>query len=216
MLFPLRDENPTSTIPVLTYALIVGNLALWMYEVSLSESALNRFIATAGATPVHLMRVTDHALTEAGTVLLTPLTYMFLHGSWMHVLGNMWFLWVFGDNIEDRLGKLRFVTLYLGTGAIAVLTQTALDPQSAIPIVGASGAVSGVLGAYAVLYPRARIYTFVWLILFIRFFYLPAILYLGMWFGWQFLSLGEAGVAWWAHIGGFIAGAVGGLILRRR
>jgi membrane associated rhomboid family serine protease len=133
---------------------------------------------------------------------------MFMHAGWMHVISNMWFLWVFGDNVEDFFGPTLYLPFYVFTGLAATATHIAFDASSVIPVVGASGAVSGVLGAYVVLYPRARVYTFVWIIIFIKTFYLPAWVFLGLWIGMQFFSLGDAGVAWWAHIGGFAAGAV--------
>ena len=165
---------------------------------------------------------TGYRLAAEGAVpaWLTILTCIFLHGGWMHFLGNMWFLWIFGDNVEDRFGHLGFAAFYLGTGALASLSHLGLYPDSVIPTIGASGAIAGVMGAYFVLYPRARVLTLVPIFFFLEFFVLPAPLFLGVWFALQFFqgaaSLGTdaAGVAWWAHIGGFVAGALLGLLAR--
>jgi len=180
---------------------------VWAYELSLQPEFLQQFFFQAGAVPIRFTGQPYQTALDLPPAPLTALTSMFVHGGWMHVLSNMWFLWVFGDNVEDAFGKLLFPAFYLITGLAATGVHIWADPTSVQPVVGASGAISGVLGAYAVLFPRARVYTVVLIIIIIRAFYLPAILFLGLWFGLQFLSLGQAGVAWWAHIGGFVAGA---------
>ena len=179
----------------------------------LEASLLGALFERAGAIPV---RFTGDVVPVDGALdlHLTLVSSLFLHGGWAHVLGNMWFLWIFGDNIEDRLGPFFFLLFYLFAGVAATATHIATVPDSTAPVIGASGCISGVLGAYAVLLPRARVYSYIWIVIFIRTFYLPAALYLGFWFLWQFLSLGQEGVAWWAHIGGFIAGLGFGLLLR--
>lgn len=208
MFFPLRDDNPRSAFPALTLAIIAANAAVWAYELSLGDDFLQQFVLIAGAIPA---RFTGQAVTVPPGAYPAPLTLlssMFMHGGWMHLLSNMWFLWIFGDNVEDYFGPKIFLIFYLVTGLAATATHVAVDVGSTVPVVGASGAVSGVLGAYVVLFPRARVYTYIWILILIRTFYLPAWIFLGLWIGVQFFSLGEAGVAWWAHIGGFAAGAI--------
>ena len=187
---------------------IVANALVWFYELSLGDEFLQQFVFQAGAIPARLTGAAAVNVPDAYPAPLTLMSSMFMHAGWMHVISNMWFLWVFGDNVEDFFGPTLYLPFYVFTGLAATATHIAFDASSVIPVVGASGAVSGVLGAYVVLYPRARVYTFVWIIIFIKTFYLPAWVFLGLWIGMQFFSLGDAGVAWWAHIGGFAAGAV--------
>jgi membrane associated rhomboid family serine protease len=206
---PLRDLNPTRRKPVVTWLLIAVNVGVWLYQWSLGPE-MEAFVREWGAVPYHL--------THGGKlgIYLTPLTSMFMHGGWLHLIGNMWFLHVFGDNIEDELGHARYLFFYLVSGLGAVALQVVIDPSSTIPMVGASGAIAGVLGGYMMLHPRARILTLVPIVFFIQFVELPAFLFLFVWFGLQllqgFLSLGVAaeeavgGVAFFAHIGGFIMG----------
>jgi membrane associated rhomboid family serine protease len=225
---PLRDANPTRRTPVVTLALIAACFAVFAYELGLlasaGDAALERFVTEWGVVPA--------AATGAwrgGNVLsaesATLVTSQFLHGGWLHLIGNMLYLWIFGNNIEDRLGRIRFVLFYLGGGVVAGLTQIAIDPSSTIPMVGASGAIAATLGAYLVLYPRARITTLVFLGFFYQLINVPAVAVLGFWFALQlidgFASLGVegvgGGVAFFAHIGGFVAGAViARLFIRRR
>ena len=216
MFLPLRDENPTASTPYVTYALIAANVAVFLVEVVLGREALGQWVFPAwGAVPAEIL---------ADPVRRAPslLTCMFLHGGWMHLIGNMWFLYIFGDNVEDRLGKPLFVLFYLASGLGATALQVAIQPGSVIPIVGASGAIAGVLGAYALVYPRARVVTLLWLFIFVRLIRIPAVAFLGIWFGMQFLSgLGSlgatgGGTAWWAHVGGFVVGGAVGYWLRRR
>ncbi len=215
MFLPLRDENPTASTPYVTYALIAVNTAVFLLEVLAGPEALaTRIFPAWGAVPSALL---------ADPVGRAPslITSMFLHGGWLHLIGNMWFLYIFGDNVEDRLGKPLFVVFYLASGLGATALQVAVQPGSTIPMVGASGAIAGVLGAYALVYPRARVVTLVWLFIFIRLIQIPAVWFLGIWFGMQFLqgvgSLGATGggTAWWAHVGGFVVGGGVGYLLRR-
>lgn len=219
-LIPIRDDNPTRTFSYLTVALIVVNTLAWFTEPNLGIGLnldLARFFCRWGVVPY---QISGHApatpvlcgIMPDKNIYLSLITSMFLHGGPLHLAGNMLFLWVFGNNIEDTLGKFRFVVFYLLTGMIAGYAHVLLNADSSIPTVGASGAVAGLLGAYIVLFPRARITTLV-IFYFITSIRLPAIVVLGIWFLSQFLigagqQLGGAGVAWAAHIGGFIAGAL--------
>jgi membrane associated rhomboid family serine protease len=198
---PLRDVIPSRTTPVVGITLIVLNVLVFLYEWSLGEHALRRFIMTWGLVP---------AVFDWSTVI----TSMFLHGGWEHIIGNMLYLWIFGDNVEDRLGHGRFLFFYIMCGIAAALVQTAFNPDSAIPMVGASGAISGVLGAYIILFPHSRVLTLIPLFIFIEIIEVPAIILLGLWFLLQLLSgVGSltqpeagGGVAFWAHAAGFVAG----------
>ena len=209
-MFPLKDENPTKRFPFLTILLIAVNTAVFVF--TLLNGTFEETINLYGMRPVEVL---------AGKRLETLFISMFLHGGILHILGNMLYLYIFGDNIEDVLGHGKFLAFYLGTGMIASLAHAVTDPTSYIPTIGASGAISGVLGAYLVLYPRAKVYTAVGFYLFWRIVMIPAIFFLGFWFLLQVLSASitwmtglTEGVAYWAHIGGFIAGAV--LILPAR
>src|SRR6188508_1436374 len=211
-MIPLRDIIPSRTVPFVTIALIVVNVLVFLFELSLGD-ALDLFLSS-------------WALIPAEFSLVTLVTSMFLHGGLMHVGGNMLFLWIFGDNVEDRMGHGRFLLFYLLCGSAAAIAQTLMQPDSLIPMVGASGAIAGVMGAYFVLYPHSRIVTLVPIFLFIQLIEVPAIVFLGIWFLMQFLSgVGSVataasrqpagGVAFWAHVAGFAAG-VGGVFLFRR
>jgi len=209
-MIPLRDSNPSGTIPAVTVSLIVINTLVWLYEVALGAQ-LDRFLFQYGLVPLRF--VVSYRL-EGGVAdnAIVPLfCSMFLHGGWLHIIGNMWFLWIFGDNIEDRLGHVRYLIFYLLCGIGAALLHVAFNSGSRLPMVGASGAISGVLGAYLVSFPHARVHTLLIIFFFIRFVELPAYLFLIFWFLFQFLS-GTAqiganqdvgGVAYWAHMGGF-------------
>ncbi|HEX2253968.1 MAG TPA: rhomboid family intramembrane serine protease [Thermoanaerobaculia bacterium] len=229
-MIPLRDLNPSRRRPFVTVALIAVNLVAFLYELALGPE-LQGFLQEAAFVPARLF---EESL-PAGAVApegLSVLVSMFLHGGWMHFLGNMLFLWVFGDNVEDRLGHLRYVVFYLACGYAAALAHAAANPASGLPAIGASGAIAGVLGAYLLLHPRAPIVTLIFLGFFITTTRVPAIVYLPLWFGIQFVSglaslgaqtgtSGTGGVAWFAHIGGFVAGFVflallGGLRRPRR
>lgn len=221
MFFPFRDDNPHTTTPFVNYGLIVACVLIFLWEVSGGERGHQAITYVFGLIPARLF---GGAAPVAGLPEIAPwltiFTSMFLHGGWMHLLGNMLYLWIFGDNIEHSLGHVRYLVFYLLCGIAAAFAQSISAPTSGIPMVGASGAISGVLGAYLVLHPKANIRVFVFMI-FITTINLPAFLVLGGWFAMQLISsaqvnAGEAGVAFLAHIGGFIAGAVLVFFFRRR
>src|ERR1041385_8470822 len=197
-MIPLRDVIPSRTTPYITITIIGLNALAWLFEVSLPHEDLNQFLATFGVVPAYFSWP-------------TLITSMFLHGSWSHVIGNMWYLWIFGDNVEDRVGHGRFIIFYLLCGVAAALGQVAMDPSSALPTIGASGAIAGVMGGYFVLYPQSRVLTLIpWI--FLQIVELPAIVLLGFWFLIQLLNAGAiaasanmqgGGVAFAAHVAGF-------------
>lgn len=223
MFFPLKDENPTTRPPIVTIALMVICVLVFFLEVSSGQQGMQQIIYQFGLIPSVLLGLNELPpnldVIPAGATLITS---MFLHGGWMHLIGNMWFLWIFGDNIEDELGHGRFLLFYLLSGLGAAALQIIIGPNSDIPMVGASGAISGVLGAYMLLYPRAKILTLVFLGFFITMMRITAIWFLGIWFGMQLLfGLASAGgtgggIAWWAHIGGFLAGVGLLYVLRQK
>jgi len=205
-MIPLKDENPSKRFPVVTVSLIAINLAAFIYVLSLGKGA-EQLVYRMGVVPYNIVNVGLPAYP-------TLFTSMFLHGGWAHLLGNMLYLWIFGDNIEDFLGKIKFVVFYLVCGFIASFAHILTQASSQIPTIGASGAISGILGGYILLYPKARVLTLIPLGYFIRLIKLPAVAVLGIWILIQFLSglaslpgsAGKGGVAWFAHIGGFIGG----------
>jgi membrane associated rhomboid family serine protease len=227
-MFPYKDENPTSIRPVITVSVVVINVLAWLLlQGAGNAGALAESICELGLIPGDLLgRLPDGyelpigqgmaCVMSGSPALHTPFTSMFLHGSWFHLLGNMWFLWVFGNNIEDAMGHLRFVVFYLLCGLLAAAAQVASAPSSPVPMVGASGAISGVMGAYLVLYPRVRVHTIIFLGIFITRVTLPAWLMLVYWAFLQMLGSLPAvagadsggGVAFMAHLGGFVAGVV--------
>jgi membrane associated rhomboid family serine protease len=210
---PLYDQNPTRRLPVVTFVLIGVNAAVFIFELLLPRAGLtlDGFYARAGMIPYELAHRVD--IPPSGLVpwWATPFTAMFMHGGWLHIIGNMLYLWIFGNNVEDLLGKARFVAFYLLCGLAAAFTQVIVDVDSTTPVIGASGAVAGVLGAYIVVWPRARVMTLLTLGFFFPVVQMPAWALLGVWFLLQAvqgaLSLGgETDVAYFAHIGGFVAG----------
>jgi membrane associated rhomboid family serine protease len=211
-MIPLRDVIPSRTFPFFTITFIVVNSVAFLFELSLPEPALDSFLLMYGVVPVRFS-------------WLAVVTSMFLHGGWLHFLGNMLYLWIFGDNVEDRLGHGRFVLFYLLCGAAAALAHVFMNPSSAIPTIGASGAIAGVMGAYFVLYPQSRVLALLPLFIFWEIIEVPAILFLGIWFVMQFFSgigsiaadatVQTGGVAFWAHVAGFLAGIAGVLALRK-
>jgi membrane associated rhomboid family serine protease len=223
-MFPYRDDNPTLSTSIVTLLLIGANVAVWILVQGMGrDPQLARSVCELGLIPgEYLGRVlpgTTVPLSPNAECVLgvarhwyTPLTSMFLHGGWFHLIGNMWFLWLFGNNVEDSMGHLRYLVFYLLCGLAAAATQTFISPDSILPMVGASGAISGVMGAYIVLYPRVRVHMLIFLFIFITRIVVPAYLMLGYWFLLQLLggsaARGEGGVAFWAHVGGFVAGAV--------
>lgn len=207
-MIPLRDENPTATFPLVTLLFILTNIVLFIYELSLAETTINQFVTRMAVIPHELVR--GAAFREYPTLV----TSMFLHGDPLHLLFNMLFLWIFGNNIEDALGHVSFVFFYLLCGIVGSLTHVFLNASSVVPLIGASGAISGVLGAYLILYPRARVQV---ALFFIRVVRVPAWFFLIAWIAFQVIqglpslgtAAGQAGrVAWLAHIGGFVAGIV--------
>jgi membrane associated rhomboid family serine protease len=205
-MFPISDVIPSRTTPVVTIGLIALNAFVFLYEITLSDRQLQAFVQSYGVVPAYLM-------------WSSVVTSMFLHSGWLHFLGNMLYLWIFGDNVEDRLGHGRFLLFYLACGAAAALGQAGTNPSSVVPMLGASGAIAGVMGAYFVLFPHSRVLTAVFIVFFMDIIEIPAIFFLGIWFLMQFLSgvgsLGadsaSAGVAFWAHIVGFAVGALAGV-----
>jgi membrane associated rhomboid family serine protease len=225
-MFPYKDENPLFRPPVVTVAIIAINVLSWVLLQGMgNEPQLSRSVCQLGLipgdfleriiTPVAVRLAPEYSCIVSGQrVWYTPLTSMFMHGSWFHLLGNMWFLWLFGNNVEDSTGRARFALFYVLCGLAAAATQSLIDPSSVIPMVGASGAIGGVMGAYTVLYPKVRVHMLIFLGFYITTIVVPAYLMLGYWFLLQLLSglpaLGskEGGVAFWAHVGGFLAGAL--------
>ncbi len=213
-MIPLRDSTRSETVPIVNYTLIAANVAVFLYELSLG-SHLNQFIFDYGLVPGQLLEIIHSGNVSLGT-FLPIFTSMFIHGGWMHLLGNMLFLYIFGDNVEDRFGHGWYLAFYFVSGIAAASTQTYFNPGSDAPMVGASGAIAGVLGAYVCMFPSARITTLIPIIFFFQIVDLPAFLFLGIWFLLQAVSgvlslrIGSdaGGVAWWAHIGGFAAGAI--------
>jgi membrane associated rhomboid family serine protease len=220
LLLPLKDVNPTRHRPVVTYSLIGINILVFIFELWSGHGGA-RIVTAYGATPFEITHMTDLTGQIGGImhypgpkpIYLTLFTSMFLHGGFFHLGFNMLYLWIFGNNIEDVLGPLRFILFYLFAGLMAHAMHIASDPGSIIPTVGASGAISGVMGAYLVLFPQARIMTLLWLFIFIQFLYIPAFVIIIYWFVIQLVSglvsLGGqigGGVAWFAHIGGFLGG----------
>ena len=232
-MIPLRDDVPSRSLPIVTFVLIGLNVAAYVYQLSLGfavdpagRAAAEAFVFEFGATPCRLTATCDRG--DFPSPYVTVFTSMFLHGSPLHVGGNMLYLWIFGDNVEDTLGHARFLVFYLLSGVTAAVAQTITSPASTIPMIGASGAVSGVLGAYLLLFPYATILTLMIFGFFVRSVHIPAVIVLGFWIvlqlinGWLTVSAsamgrGESGgVAWFAHIGGFLAGMVLLLLFRPR
>jgi membrane associated rhomboid family serine protease len=217
-MIPLRDANPTRRTPVVTIAIVIACFVAWGFELgrlaSGGESSLDAFVTQWGVVPADLTAAIGRGDWLSGSTV-TLITSLFLHGSWLHLLGNLLYLWIFANNVEDRLGRVRFLAFYLAGGVVAALAQVAVAPDSTIPTIGASGAIAATLGAYIVFFPLARITSLVFLIFFYQLIDVPAILVLGFWFALQLIdgigSLGVAtsgGVAIFAHIGGFAAGAL--------
>ncbi|MBD3316622.1 MAG: rhomboid family intramembrane serine protease [Chitinivibrionales bacterium] len=233
-MFPIGDDNPTLSKPYVTYGLIGLNVAAWIFIQGFgSRAALIGSICDLGLTPGELLGTippgTETRLgpgvscaIQAGSQWYTLLSSMFLHGGWFHLISNMWFLFVFGNNVEDGMGKIRFIIFYLICGLAAAAAQILANPDSAVPMVGASGAIGGVMGAYAIMYPRTPVHLLVILGFFITRVSVPAIVMLGYWFLLQVLgaipslSSDGAGVAFWAHVGGFLAGIALVFLFRNR
>ncbi len=216
-MIPIQDIAPRRTFPIVTLGLILLNVLIFLFELWLPEPLREALVFHLGVVPA---RYTDPEFARFHSypllTFLAPLTAMFLHGGWIHLIGNMWTLWIFGDNVEDRLGHKRFFFFYILCGLIATLAHVFMHPESRIPVIGASGAISGVLGAYYAMFPFARVIVMVPIFIFPFFFEVPAILYIAYWYFVQLFSgtlsivHGQVvgGVAWWAHVGGFVAGLI--------
>ncbi|MCE5259266.1 MAG: rhomboid family intramembrane serine protease [Chloroflexi bacterium] len=216
-MIPIGDDTPRRRPTVVNWILIALNVIVWLYEALLSGPALNRFISTAALIPARITVSPDLPS------VFTLLSAMFMHASWQHIIGNMLYLAIFGDNIEDHLGHVAYLLFYLAGGVIASLVQVAVDPSSEVPILGASGAIASVLGAYLVLFPRQRVKGIIVILGFIRITTLPALLVLGFWFILQLfngaasvVTSASGGTAWFAHVGGFVYGLLIGLVTRRK
>ena len=215
-MLPLKDNIPSKSFPFVNIGLIVINTALFFYVLSYGQ-AFDQVVLTLGFVPARfLARVSDNLISPAG--YLPVFSSMFLHANLIHLLSNMWVLWIFGDNVEDCMGHGRYLLFFLLCGVASVFAQAVSNPQSAVPMVGASGAISGVLGAYFLTYPHARILTLVPIVILFYIIELPAYFFLGFWFVIQFIQgslyslnaqrVAGGGVAWWAHVGGFVAGVL--------
>jgi membrane associated rhomboid family serine protease len=216
---PLYDDNPSTSIPLVTYTLITACVVVFLWQIGLAPRAEHRVMLDYGMVPAvlfgHAGPVRHLHPVPAWATLFTS---MFLHGGWLHLCGNMIYLWIFGKGVESALGPTRFLLLYVICGATAGLTQGAIDPASSVPMIGASGAIAGTLGAYLLLHPRGNVVVFVWFFVFVRFITVPALIPLGLWFLLQLMSAlspGEDGVAFWVHVGGFITGMLLVPFLRR-
>lgn len=222
-MIPIKDRNPTHRFPVVTILILLINVVIFVLELSLDEAGLEHFFLTYGVVPAAVV----HAFGQGTLDLMTffpLLSSMFLHGGFLHLGGNMLYLWIFADNVEDKLGHGRFLAFYLLCGLAATVLHIVIDPGSPVPTVGASGAISGVLGAYLLMFPGARVVTVIPILFFLQVAELPALVVLGFWFVIQFFSgiaslgyqtAGGGGVAWWAHIGGFVAGLLLVIPLRK-
>lgn len=224
---PIRDDNPTQITPFVTYGLIITNVLVFVYELTLNERELTQFLFTWAVVPRELTESLAGQLTYQPPVpeWMTLFTSQFLHGGFLHILGNMLFLWIFGNNVEDRLGHVKFLIFYLACGALAALTQWFFSAYSTVPSLGASGAIAGVMGAYILRFPKARVLTLVPLGIILLPINIPAFAFLGIWFVQQALygvaslnapmniGMEGGGIAYWAHAGGFIFGAILGPIL---
>ena len=211
-MIPLRDVIPSRSTPYITVTLIVLNAVAWLYELTIPGDLRPVFLQLYGVVPADFSTP-------------TLVSSMFLHGSWSHFIGNMWYLWIFGDNVEDRVGHGRFIAFYLLCGVVAALGHVAMDPTSILPTIGASGAIAGVMGGYFVLYPQSRVLTLVPLIVYFEIIELPAVVLLGFWFIMQLFSAGtiavtanasSGGIAFVAHVAGFVAGLLGVFVFQKR
>jgi membrane associated rhomboid family serine protease len=230
--FPLRDDNPHFLTPIVTYALIAANVLAWgLLQGFGSEPQLASSVCRLGLIPGELLQTAAPGarvpVSESAVCVLsdmpswyTPVTSMFMHGGWLHLIGNMWFLWIFGNNVEDSMGHGRFLVFYVLCGLAAAALQTVTDPASIVPMVGASGAIGGVMGGYVLLYPRVNVHMLIFLGFYATTIAVPAVFMLGYWFvlqllsGWSSIGAEGGGVAFWAHVGGFVAGAVLVLLFR--
>ena len=223
-MFPIRDTVPTRHVPFATWGLIAVNVFFFIRELALPPEAAEQMIFLFGLVPARFTSPGWAASVGFPHSYVPFITTMFLHGGWLHLIGNMWVLWIFGDNVEDRMGPLRFLVFYFGCGIAAGVIHVVTNAGSRVPAVGASGAIAGVMAAYLALYPRARILAMFPIVFWPIFFYVPAWIYLGFWFLIQFFSgtlaiatrTQVSGIAWWAHIGGFATGILTFWVFLRR
>jgi len=215
-MIPIKDSVPSYSFPIVMLTLIVTNVVVFFYEQSVPESLVREFFFQYGLVARRFFE--DEGLNRK---LISIFTSMFIHGGFWHLLGNMWFLWVFGDNVEDRFGHFRFLMLYLLSGIVAAILQVSFNPNDVTPMVGASGSIAGVLGAYLILFPNASILTLVPIFIFVTFIHIPAFFFLALWFALQFIygissfTL-TTSIAWWAHVGGFLSGIVLAFMLPKK
>src|SRR2546423_14673344 len=225
-MFPIQDSVPSRSVPVVTRTIIFVNALVFFFELMLPQRGVEQIVYLFGIVPARFTHPEWAAYVGFPVDTYWPLlTHQFLHGGWLHIIANMWTLWIFGDNVEDRMGPVRFAIFYLTCGVLAGLTHLVTNPNSTVPSVGASGAIAGVLGAYLLFFPTARLVVMFPIFFFPFFFEVPAVIYLGFWFFSQLFSGTLAlagpqhvgGIAWWAHIGGFVSGMIlCGLLVRRR
>lgn len=222
-LLPLKDDIPSQRFPFVTYSIIAINVVVFMFEAAMGREQLQAFFQLVAVIPSEYTAFLRGEPVPLLKLLFAPFASMFLHGGWMHLFGNMWFLYLFGDNVEDAMGHSRFLLFYLLSGLAATVAHISVNPLSPVPIVGASGAISGVVGAYFVMFPTARVLTLVPIFFLVDIVLLPAVIFIGLWFLFQFwsglLSLAVphlGGVAWWAHIGGFVTGLILAPIMREK
>ena len=221
IMIPLRDNVRPNIVPFITVALVSANIGVFISELLLSPAQLHAWVGQFGMVPARLNQMVANGVLDPGA-LISLFSSLFLHGGWLHLIGNVWFLWLFGYSVEYCLGHGRFLLFYLACGIIANLTQLAFDPTSTVPVIGASGAVSGILGAYAICFPRAKIQTLLPIFFIFTIIEIPAMLFLGLWFIYQLqsgaasLGMAGSGIAWWAHVGGFLAGVLMNQFLIKR
>lgn len=211
-MLPLKDNIPSRTFPIITVGIILVNISVFIWELTLKDIEREQVFRYLGLIPKEMTLALTERIELIPYNLLTVFTSMFLHGGLFHILGNMLYLWIFGNNVEDSFGHGRFLLFYILSGVFAALSQYLYDPLANVPMIGASGAVSGVLGAYLILYPYARVVTAVFIFIFIKLVELPAFIFLTFWFFMQVLYSGVEGVAWYAHIGGFVFGLLIGRV----
>jgi membrane associated rhomboid family serine protease len=218
IVIPLHDNIPTRHVPLVTWSLILVNAVVFALELSLPGPVLERVVHCLGLVPARFIDPAWGFRVGCTANSFWPfLTSMFLHGGWLHIIFNMWALWIFGDNVEDRMGHARYLVFYLLCGIAAGVTMTLVTPNATVPTIGASGAIAGILGAYFIFYPTAEVIVLLPIFIFPLFFRLPAVVYIGIWFLMQFLTgtlslvsspTAAGGIAWWAHVGGFLTGAI--------
>ncbi len=214
-MIPIRDRNPSGTFPLVTISIIIINVLVFLFELSLGRK-LDSFLFQYGVIPLKVIYSSDIPASTFVNTYFPFLSYMFLHGGFIHLIGNMWYLWIFGDNIEDTLGRFKFIVFYLLCGIGSAIVHVYFNSRSGIPCIGASGAIAGVLGAYMVTFPRARVLVIIPLFIMWEMIELPAVVVLGFWFLIQFFTgtasissiKGGGGIAWWAHVGGFVLGII--------